>query len=458
MSKDRTLNNEKTYGFSGEIKTWNRIAYGAGDMAVNITWAALGMFIIYFYTDVALIPAAAVGTLMFLGRLFDGITDVIVGALVDKTRTRWGKARPWVLFGAVPFAVFSTLLFAVPNVSNSGKLLYAYVTYLLMTIAFTAVCIPVGTINTLMTKDINERAKLNVFRMFMAQIGFLFVTTVTLPMVKSFGDNQRAWVITFALLTTLSVILCWFTVAGTREIREIRDADKEEVTFSTRCKAMFQNKYWLLATGFFLVFSIGYALNQAALVYYSKWLLGNEQLVSLLTWAFLLPVMIGFLGLPKLIRSFGKTKLMIAGILISIVGLLLMALFPFSLGVAIASQIIKGIGQIPLLGIVWALFPDTIEYGEWKTGIRSEGLLYSSGSFAQKLGIGLGSALLSWVLALGNYNGSLSTQPETALTAIKWSFIYVPIATFILQLAILYFYDLDKKLPKIMQDLENRKQ
>lgn len=134
-----------------------------------------------------------------------------------------------------------------------------------------------------------------------------------------------------------------------------------------------------------------------------------------------------------------------------------MALFPFSLGVAIASQIIKGIGQVPLLGIVWALFPDTIEYGEWKTGIRSEGLLYSSGSFAQKLGIGLGAALLSWVLALGNYNGSLSTQPETALTAIRWSFIYVPIATFILQLVILSFYDIDKKLPKIMQDLENRK-
>ncbi|MDU5308963.1 MAG: MFS transporter, partial [Varibaculum cambriense] len=192
-------------------------------------------------------------------------------------------------------------------------------------------------------------------------------------------------------------------------------------------------------------------------VYYSKWLLGNDQLVSLLTWAFLIPVMIGFLGLAKLIRSFGKTKLMIAGSLISIVGLLLMALFPFSLGVAIASQIIKGIGQVPLLGIVWALFPDTIEYGEWKTGIRSEGLLYSSGSFAQKLGIGLGAALLSWVLALGNYNGSLSTQPETALTAIRWSFIYVPIATFILQLVILSFYDIDKKLPKIMQDLENRK-
>lgn len=319
MSKDRTLNNEKTYGFSGEIKTWNRIAYGAGDMAVNITWAALGMFIVYFYTDVALIPAAAVGTLMLLGRLFDGVTDVIVGALVDKTHTRWGKARPWVLFGAVPFAVFSTLLFAVPNVSNSGKLLYAYVTYLLMTLAFTAVCIPYGTINTLMTKDINERAKLNVFRMFMAQIGFLLVTTVTLPMVKSFGDDQRAWVITFALLTTLSVILFWFTVAGTREIREIRDADKEEAPFSARCKAMFQNKYWLLATGFFLVFSIGYALNQSALVYYSKWLLGNDQLVSLLTWAFLIPVMIGFLGLAKLIRSFGKTKLMIAGSLISIV-------------------------------------------------------------------------------------------------------------------------------------------
>ena len=148
-------NSARIYGFKGEIKTWNRIAYGAGDMAVNITWAALGMFIIYFYTDVALIPAAAVGTLMLFGRIFDGVTDVIVGALVDKTDTRWGKARPWVLFGAIPFAACSTLLFAVPDTSISGKLIYAYVTYLLMTIAFTAVCIPYGTINALMTRDVN---------------------------------------------------------------------------------------------------------------------------------------------------------------------------------------------------------------------------------------------------------------------------------------------------------------
>lgn len=449
-------NSARIYGFKGEIKTWNRIAYGAGDVAVNITWAALGMFIIYFYTDVALIPAAAVGTLMLFGRIFDGVTDVIVGALVDKTDTRWGKARPWVLFGAIPFAACSTLLFAVPDTSISGKLIYAYVTYLLMTIAFTAVCIPYGTINALMTRDVNERAKLNVFRMFMAQIGFLLVTTVTLPLVKRLGDDQRAWVIAFAILTSLSVLLFWFTVAGTREIRALRDEGNENVPFNARLKAMFANKYWILATVFFLVFSIGYALNQSALVYYCKWVLGNEQLVSVLTWAYLVPVMVGFLFLPELIKRFGKTKLMMVGILVSVVGLVVMAIAPASFAVAMGAQIVKGVGQVPLLGIVWALFPDTIEYGEWKTGIRSEGLLYSSGSFAQKLGIGIGAALMSWILAMGGYDGAASVQSGGALSAILWSFIYIPIITFVLQAVILYFYDIDKKLPMIMEELKRR--
>lgn len=449
-------NSARIYGFKGEIKTWNRIAYGAGDMAVNITWAALGMFIIYFYTDVALIPAAAVGTLMLFGRIFDGVTDVIVGALVDKTDTRWGKARPWVLFGAIPFAACSTLLFAVPDTSISGKLIYAYVTYLLMTIAFTAVCIPYGTINALMTRDVNERAKLNVFRMFMAQIGFLLVTTVTLPLVKRLGDDQRAWVIAFAILTSLSVLLFWFTVAGTREIRALRDEGNENVPFNARLKAMFANKYWILATVFFLVFSIGYALNQSALVYYCKWVLGNEQLVSVLTWAYLVPVMVGFLFLPELIKRFGKTKLMMVGILVSVVGLVVMAIAPASFAVAMGAQIVKGVGRVPLLGIVWALFPDTIEYGEWKTGIRSEGLLYSSGSFAQKLGIGIGAALMSWILAMGGYDGAASVQSGGALSAILWSFIYIPIITFVLQAVILYFYDIDKKLPMIMEELKRR--
>ncbi|MDY5152866.1 glycoside/pentoside/hexuronide:cation symporter, GPH family [Actinobaculum suis] len=456
MSETKPGPEAKIYGFKGEIKTWNRIAYGAGDMAVNITWAALGMFIVFFYTDVAFIPATAVGTLMLLGRVFDGITDVIVGALVDKTDTRWGKARPWVLFGAIPFAAFSTLLFAVPNTSVSGKLLYAYVTYLLMTLAFTAVCIPYGTINTLMTRDINERAKLNVYRMFMAQIGFLLVTTVTLPLVKRLGNDQRAWVIAFAILTSLSVILFWFTVAGTREIRAARDEGQENLPLKTRLKAMFANKYWILATVFFLVFSVGYALNQSALVYYCKWILGNEQLVSVLTWAFLVPVMVGFLFLPQLIRRYGKTKLMMVGVVISLIGLIVMAVAPASFTVAVTAQILKGLGQVPLLGIVWALFPDTIEYGEWKTGIRSEGLLYSSGSFAQKLGIGIGTALMSWILGMGGYDGAASVQTDGAISAILWSFIYIPMIMFVLQAVILYFYDIDKKLPTIMKELSER--
>ncbi|WP_417564751.1 MFS transporter [Microbacterium sp.] len=433
-----------------------RVGFGVGDLAINLTWASLGMFIVFFYTDVVGISAAVVGTLIAVSRIFDGFVDVAVGALVDRTRSRWGKARPWLLFGAIPFAICSTLVFAVPDASDTVKFIYAFVSYNLLMIAFSAIAIPYGTLNTLISGDTHEREVLNIFRMFLAQIGILIVTSATLPMVDAFGGGQGAWVATYAILSALSTLLLWVTFASQRE-KSFHAGAAVRVPLLRGLASAFRNKYWILAFLFFLVFSIGYALNQGALVYYAKWILGDENLVSPLTWAFIIPIMVGFLFLAPLLRRFGKRNVVIVSSILSIIGLAITFIAPDSVTIVALSQVVKGLGQVGMLGVVWAFFPDTIEYGEWRTGTRAEGILYAGGSFAQKVGIGLGTALMGIILSLGGYDGTLAAQSSSADASIFVAFIVVPAAGFVVQILLLLGYRLDRQLPGIIRELAERR-
>lgn len=441
------------------VKFGERVGFGIGDLAINITWASLGMYVVYFYTDVVGIGAAIIGTLMLLGRIFDGVVDVVMGMLIDKTNTKYGKARPWLIWASIPFALLTVLLFTVPDIGYSGKVIYIFISYMLLMIAFPAIAIPYGTLNTLITQDQHEREILNIFRMFLAQIGVLLVTNTTQPLVGLFGGGQAGWIWTYVLLSSVTVILFFGVFAKTKErVRPSSDSAKaEKVPLRVSFKALSKNKYWWLATSFFVIYSIGYALNQSGTIYYAKYIIGNENLVGMLTLAYLIPVMIGFLFLSALFKKYGKRNSMIAGLLISILGLLFTLVDPSSVLIVTISQVIKGIGQIPLLGGVWALFPDTIEYGEWKTHIRNEGLLYSGGSFGQKFGVGVGTALTGWILAWGGYVGEKSVQSDSALFSINSIFIYLPLVLFIVQIIMMIFYNLDKLYPTITKELKERK-
>jgi len=432
------------------------LGFGFGDMAVNFTFASLGMFVVYFYTDVIGISAGIIGTLMLFSRSFDGIIDVVVGGLVDKTHSRWGKTRPWLLYGALPFAALTILLFAVPTSwSEVAKVVYIFVSYNVLMVSFSTIAIPYGTLNSLVTRDQHQREIFNLFRMFMAQIGVLIVTNATMPLVNFFGNKQVSWVITYTILSAISVVLLLIVFKSQRE--RVQEAPKEQIPLKTSLKAVWHNKYWWIATIFFIIYSIGYALNQGSTIYYAKYILHNDSLVGVLTIGYLAPVLIGFLVIAGLFKKYGKTKVMVYGSLISIVGYLVTLVDAKSFGMVMTAQIIKGIGQAPLLGGVWAMFPDTIEYGEWKTHVRIEGLLYSGGSLGQKIGVGLGTALTGWVLAWGHYDGTLATQSGSAIQAIYQLFIYIPVIIYILQIVMLWMYDLDKKYPKIMADLAERK-
>ncbi|KRM44604.1 MFS transporter [Lentilactobacillus parafarraginis] len=447
--------------FREKVGFWDYLGFGAGDMAINFTFGSLGVFVVYFYTNVVGLSAGVVGTMMLVSRSFDGIIDMVIGGLVDRTRSRWGKTRPWLLFGAIPFALLTVMIFAVPaNLGGVGKIAYAFISYNILMISFSSIAIPFGTLNSLVTRDRHQRETFNIFRMTEAQIGLIIVTNLTMPLVQMFGGKQFGWILAYACLGVGSVALLWIVFFTQRErVSATVDENNQVETLKVgqQLSLIFKNKYWMLAFLFAIVFSVTTAFNQSTMVYFAQYVLHDKNLVGIMNVLYYVPTILGFFVSVKLYDRFGKTKMMVIGALISIVGYAMPILMPNSVIYNEIAQAVKGLGQAPLLGALWALFPDTIEYGHWKTGHRIEGLLYSGGSLGQKLGLGIGTATVGWVLGIGHYNGALANQPLSAIHAIYWIFIYLPVIAFVIQLIILHFYKIDEIYPQIMTDLKNHK-
>lgn len=442
--------------FKEKLGLKDYVAYGFGDMAINFTFGSLGMFVVYFYTDVVGISAAVIGTIMLVSRSFDGIIDVCVGTLVDKTHSRWGKARPWLLFGAIPFGALTVLLFAVPhNVSDTAKIIYIFLSYNILMVAFSSMAIPYGTLNSLVTQDQEQREKLNISRMFLAQCGILIITNATMPLVNAFGGGQMGWVLGYTVLSVVACILFWIVFGTQRERVNIAKGtkNKSRYPFKVEVKAWLKNKYWFMAFGFLAFFHVAYSLTQGSLVYYAKYYLHDEGAVGVLTLAYLLPAMVGLLACTKLFPKFGKTKVVIVCLVITIVAYLLPLINKSSYEFIMFTQVMKGIGYGPILGSIWAFFPDTIEYGYWKTKIRVEGLLYSGGSLGQKIGLGIGTAMVGWVLGFGGYDGEKDVQSARAMAAIDQIYVWLPIIFFAVCIVLMAMYRIDKIFPRVMVDL-----
>ncbi|HJE44175.1 MFS transporter [Levilactobacillus namurensis] len=423
-----------------------KVSYGLGDFATNLTWSAIGSFIVFYYTDTIGLAAAAIGTIMLISKSLDGIWDLIMGAAVDKTHTKYGKARPWLLWAAPAFALLSITLFTVPNIGYTGKLIYVFISYNLLSIAFSAVVIPYGTLNTLITRNRDERDKANLFRMFFGQGSGLFVSNAVLPLVAFFGGHEHGWIMTFIVFSIIGMLMFLWVFRSQRErVHLTSKVSDDKVSFSVKAKAMFTNKYWIIVVLFFIVFNIASSLQVGALVYYAKYIFNDSTLVGALTAANVIPLLICLLFTSKIFEKIGKRNAMLIGAILNILGYLINAFSPYNFILTIIGQIIKGIGMAAMVGGIFALLPDTIEYGYMKTKIRIEGLLYAGGSFGQKVGAGIGTALLGWILSYFGYLGGAAHISAHAITGIQVSFIWAPIVLFIIQAILLWMYKLDNE-------------
>ncbi len=453
--------------------------YGAGDFAFNLAFSLSTAFLLYYYTDVAGISAAAVGTMFLVVRLWDAFADMIAGRLVDRTMTRWGKFRPFLMFGAVPLLFMSFLVFHVPaGFADSTKIIYAYATYAVLGLVYSLVNIPYGSLASAVTQSVHQRAKLVAARAFGAGIGGVVLTFVIgkfindlrgqKAMIKSPEDllaYQAAVQGVFTRVTLAFIVIgslaFFFTAWACRE-RVVRRQPRISVKETVATLRSNRPLAYLCGSSFFYligVFAVG-----GTTAYYAMYVLHNIGLVGLLTLVNTGISLVITPFIPKLIDLFGKKNVFQYCGVFTIVGGIGLFLAPGNmLWLVLVTLAIKGVGASLINTVMFGLEADTVEYGEWKTGRRSEGATYALFSFTRKVTQSIGGAVGAWALAIGGYVAASAAhpspvQPASAILAIRITIGLLPAVAALIAMLIFAKYPLnDRRFAEIRDESEARK-
>lgn len=448
-----------------KVPIGEKLSYCFGDPALTLMYTMTTTLLIYFYTNVVGISVGAVGMIMLLSRIFDGFSDVAMGTIIDRTHSKYGKARIWILRLALPYAIAAVLLFTMPNIGDMGKIIYAFVTYNIMnTVVYTAISQPFHALGSLMSRDQRERDTISNIRMILSITASMVITAFTLPLINYVasitGNQQLSWILVTSGYAIISVFVLLNTYAScTERVQAAPQSAKDNIPFGQAFKATVTNRYFLIALGLMIFYTAYQIIIGTDLTYYCQYVLGNPNLVMPLSAAEKICTIIGIALLPALLPRFGKRKLICIGCAIGILGQLLFLMDITSVPLGVVSCIIRGFGIAPFYGVQYSLPSDAIEYGHWKNGVRVEGLMFSSMSMGQKAGSGITSAIMSGILAAAGFDGLKATAAEqapTAIAAIKDFYLYVPIALWAVMLIIALFYGLDKTYKTMMAELLER--
>ena len=446
----------------GKIKWSIRFAYGCGDTACNVVFGMISTLLTLFYTDYVGINPATIGLIMLISRMFDGVSDAIMGLIVERTKSKWGKSRPWILWMSVPFAVSAVLLFAVPHSTAMVQAIYIFVTYnLINTVCYTAINLPYSSLSAMMTRISSERDMLSVVRMGLSPFGRILAVTCTMPVVKLFGNDQSAWIKTMAIWASIAFILLLICFLKCEEKVVIEaQAKQEKIPLKQSLKALVTNQYFWAVVILWTMQNGIYCVTGTILPYYCKYIFHND------TWMYsalyltetLIIVVATFLS-PMLLKKYGKRNMSLAGACLALVGQLIFCLNPTDLGFMVFSCIIRGLGLAPLNSIVFGFLGDVVEFGQWKNHIRQESLIFAGSSVGMKVGAGLTSAIITGLLSLSGYISSTSgvmEQPDSAIRMIINVYRFVPLVVWVSVIITLSLYKLDKMYPMIMKELTER--
>lgn len=438
---------------SGRLTARERLGYGLGDLGINFYFLSSLTYLLFFYTDVFGIGPAAAASVLFAARLVDAVTDPLMGAIADRTRSRWGRLRPYLLFGALPLAAIAVAMFSTPDLGPSGLLLWAYVTYIGFGIAYTVVAIPYSALTASLTHDAGERTTVTSVRMFCAFAGGFLVSVATLPLVSRFSDPAAGFQATMILYAIAATALLWICFAATEErVAPIRPA---RVPLRASFAALSRNgPLWLVIA----VFSLGmlsFTFRQTAVPYYFKYNLAREDLIA---WYFALTMpamMAGLLVVPWLGRRFGKAGGLIWGAGVGIAASIGLYLTPFDrIGWVFFFSILASLGGAPTAALGWAMIPDTVEYAQWKTGVRAEATIYATASFVQKLAKAVAGSGAALTLAAFGFVPN-AVQSPAALEAILALMSLIPAAGLLLLILVAASYRLDAEAhARIVRELE----
>ena len=449
---------------NAKLSFLERFAYGIGDYAGNLVYSAISAFLLVYYTNVVGASAASAASIIAVSKILDGISDLIMGYIVDHTHSKYGKARPWIARLCIPLAVCTVLMFSVPS-GFAGKIQIAYMflTYnLVSTIFYTGINVPYATMNSLMTVNRYERGLLGNFRMLLATAGTMTINTVVLKMTGFFGGGdaytQKGWTMTFVVLMIVFVVLNMFMFFTCKErvTEESAAEKKDDVPFVKGIAGLMKNKYWvLMVIALFAMYFMMSCFFGSAL-YFTKYNMGNENQYAMVSNLLSAAQIITMFVTPLLMKKISKRNVFMIGMAIATAGFLLAGIST-SYGIICLSSVIKGIGFGCGAATMFGCLQEAITYGEWYNGYGTAGMGNAASSFCMKIGSGIGTAALGWILDGGGFNADLEVQTSAALNSISVAFVWVPIITSVICIVCMIFFNLDKNYDKVLADLAQGK-
>lgn len=470
MGKKKELGVDRM-GVQKSMRMIDYLGDGIGQLPLNIMSTLVGQ-LTYFYTEKVGLAAGMVATMLLVAKIADAFTDLIMGKIMDAGHSPKGKCRPWFIRMLIPAMVAIVLLFTVPkNVGSGVQMAYVLITNILLSaIVYTALAIPYASLMAVRTESSEERGKMGIVRAVFGYIAGMFIAILLIPVTNMLGGNQSAWIkiaVIFALISGLSLLILYKTskekgmqkntegvsVGTTQETEE-----EENVPFMESIKILLHNKYWVIMLIATLLSNISYGLSASGGTYYAKYILGNDNLVALLGAVGLIPTFLGFILVGPMTSKFGMAKTNMYCAILGAVACLIRVFIPYSLMGCIVLGGIVSFANIPMMCLGGAMTNNSVAYNEWKYGKRIVGMTNSANSFGSKIGSGIGGSLIGWLLGAAGYNVALATQPAAVDTAIFAFSIYIPLVLCVALIVLMKLYDLEKQYPKIIADLQERKE
>jgi len=457
------------------IKLKEKIGYGFGDMASSMFWKLFGSYLMIFYTDVFGLPAAVVGTLFLVTRVWDSAFDPIVGVVADRTHSRWGKFRPYLLYLAIPFSVIGVLTFVTPPFGDNGKLIYAYVTYSLMMMVYSAINVPYASLLGVMSDNPKERNTLSTYRMAFAYIGSFIALLLFMPMVnfwsghsKEIAAQQQGWTLAVAVIAVMCALLFIGCFAFTRE--RVKALHEKQAPLKEDLKDLWKNRPWWILLGAGVAALVFNSIRDGATVYYFKYFIVEEdfQTISFFGVSFVLSGLYlsvgqianiaGVILAAPVSNRIGKKQTYMGSMAIATVLSILFFWFDKdNLALIFTFQILISICAGSIFPLLWSMYADCTDYSELKTGNRATGLIFSSSSMSQKFGWAIGSALTGWLLSYFGFVANEVQQAE-AIQGIKMFMSFLPAAGTLLSIVFISMYPLsEKKMLEISAALKSRR-
>ncbi|HRO84727.1 MAG TPA: MFS transporter [Niabella sp.] len=467
---------------TNSISLKEKIGYGLGGASSSMFWEIFGMYALFFYTDVMGITAAAAGTMFLIARVWDSFFDLFVGVMADRTKTKWGRYRPYLLWFAIPFAAMGAITFFVPEFGSTGKLVYAYISYSLMMIVYSLINVPYASLLGVMSADSQERNIWSSYRMSFAFIGSFVTFMLLQPLVDGYAKlfdkgitpvNADAsistapigWTLAVASIGLLCSILFFFCFKWTKE--RVESASKEEnASVKEDLKSLFQNAPWwiLVATG--LAALLFNAVRDGVAIYYFRDYVQEHYKMPGTGWDFTTIYflvgqaanLVGVVMAPVLSQKYGKKRTYMVAMLLAAVFSTLFFFVPNNIGWILFMQTIISVCAGYVLPLLWSMFSDIVDYHELKTNRRSSGLIFSSSSMSQKLGWALGSAITGWILFLFHYNPELPKQAMETIFGERLMISLLPAVCCVIAFIGMSFYPLnEKKVKEIATELQRRR-